>query len=57
MNPFLVMEGDSARRKVGQVWMLNLTKMHQLFSVIRELLNFPSDFLFLYPVALEQQEE
>ena len=42
MNPFLVMEGDIAGKEVGQVWMLNPTRMHQLFSVIRELLHFSS---------------
>lgn len=47
MNPFLTLEGNSARRKVGQVWMLNPTRMHQLFSVIREFPLFPSYFIFL----------
>jgi hypothetical protein len=47
MNPFLIMEGDIAGREVGQVWTLNPTRMHQLFSVIRELLHFSSYFLFL----------
>jgi hypothetical protein len=58
MNPFLTLEGDSARRKVGLVWMLNPTRMHQLFSVIREFSHFPFYFLSLQPmVALEQQDE
>ena len=58
MNPFLTLEGDLARKKVGQVWMLNPTRMHRLFSVIREFPHFPSYLLSLWPmVALEQQDE
>ena len=47
MNPFLTLEGDSARRKVGQVWMLNPTRMHQLSFVIREFHRLPSYLPFL----------